>query len=318
LAVFGFITFRFSPLGYPVGHVGTFLNACVLTYAVVAHRLLDIRVILRRTLMYLVLYGGGLAIVLLFFFLANLLFGFKPDFATLGVAMGLGIPVIFYLAYKVRDILQRKMEEAFVGERYPYRRQLSDFVTKIHNAPTLEHFGSEFISLLSQSINCRRACLLLPQAGNGGFSARFIYPPVEDNPMNKFKLRQDSPIVTWLKQENTILPGRNLSIFPEFQSIWEEEREEIRSTNVAIFVPLTNRGELVAVLAVGERSDGKLFAVEDIDLLESIAAQVAASMEKEYFHEQLREQDKEITLINRLTTIITSNVSIQEIFEGFA
>jgi diguanylate cyclase (GGDEF)-like protein len=40
-------------------------------------------------------------------------------------------------------------------------------------------------------------------------------------------------------------------------------------------------------------------------------------MEKEYFHEQLREQDKEITLINRLTIIITSGVSIQEKFEGF-
>jgi diguanylate cyclase (GGDEF)-like protein/putative nucleotidyltransferase with HDIG domain len=318
LAVFGFVTFRFSPRGYPVGHVGTFLNACVLTYAVVAHRLLDVRVILRRTLMYLVLYGGGLAIVLLFLFLAHLLFGFEPDFVTLGLAMGIGIPVVVFLAYKVRDILQRKLEEAFIGEMYPYRRQLSDFVTKIHDAPTLEQFGSEFISLLSQSINCRRACLLLPQAGSGGFGARFNYPPVEDNPMSEFKLRQDSPVVTWLKQKSTILPERNLSIFPEFQSIWQEEREEIRSTNVAIFVPLTNRGELVAVLAVGERRDGKLYAVEDIDLLESIAAQVAASMEKEYFHEQLREQDKEITLINRLTTIITSNVSIQEIFEGFA
>ena len=318
LAIFGVVTFQFSAQGYPVGHIGNFLNACVLTYAVVAHHLLDIRIIFRRALMYLGLYGAGLAIILLFFLLGHLLFGFEPDFVTLGLAVGIGVPVIFFLAYRVRDVLQRKVEEAFIGERYPYRKQLADFVTKIHNAPTLEHFGSEFISLLSQSINCRRACLLLPPAGNGGFSARFIYPPVEDNPMSKFKLRQDSPIVTWLKQENTILPGRNLSIFPEFQSIWQEEREEIRLTNVAIFVPLTNRGELVAVLAVGERSDGKLFAVEDIDLLESIAAQVAASMEKEYFHEQLREQDKEITLINRLTTIITSNVSIQEIFEGFA
>ena len=319
LAIFGFVTFvRFSAVGYPVGHVGNFLNACVLAYAVVAHRLLDVRVIFRRALMYLGLYGGGLAIVLLFFFLAQLLFGFEPDFVTLGLACGIGIPTIFFLAYKARDVLQRKVEEAFIGEMYPYRRQLSDFVTKIHDAPTLEQFGSEFISLLSQSINCRRACLLLPQSGDAGFSARFTYPAMEDNPMNKFKLRQDSPIVTWLKQESTILPVRNLSIFPEFQSIWQEEREEIQSTNVAIFVPLTNRGELVAVLAVGERRDGKLFAVEDIDLLESIAAKVAASMEKEYFHEQLREQDKEITLINRLTTIITSNVSIEEIFEGFA
>jgi diguanylate cyclase (GGDEF)-like protein/putative nucleotidyltransferase with HDIG domain len=41
-------------------------------------------------------------------------------------------------------------------------------------------------------------------------------------------------------------------------------------------------------------------------------------MEKEYSHEQLREQDEEITLLNRLTAIITSSMSIQMIFESFA
>jgi len=41
-------------------------------------------------------------------------------------------------------------------------------------------------------------------------------------------------------------------------------------------------------------------------------------MEKEYSHEQLREQDEEITLVNRLTAIITSSMSIQMIFEAFA
>ncbi len=45
---------------------------------------------------------------------------------------------------------------------------------------------------------------------------------------------------------------------------------------------------------------------------------MAASIEKEYFHERLREEDEEITLVNRLTAIITSSVSIQRIFGGFA
>ena len=119
-------------------------------------------------------------------------------------------------------------------------------------------------------------------------------------------------------KRNTILPERNLSIFPEFQSIWQEEKENIQSAKVEIFVPLINRGELVAILAIGGRQDGKVYNVEDIDLLESVASRVAASMEKEYSHAQLREQDKELTLINRLTTIITSSMSIGEIFEGFA
>jgi diguanylate cyclase (GGDEF)-like protein/putative nucleotidyltransferase with HDIG domain len=76
--------------------------------------------------------------------------------------------------------------------------------------------------------------------------------------------------------------------------------------------------ELVGILAISERQDGKPYAVEDFDLLNSIGAQVAAGMEKEYMYEQLREQDKEITLINRLATIVTSSVSIETIFDGFA
>jgi diguanylate cyclase (GGDEF)-like protein len=318
LAIFGFATLATPTAGtYPIAHIGNFFSAIVLTYAVVAHRLLDVRIIFRRALMYLGLYGGGLAIILLLFLVAHLFFSFQPDFPTLALAIGLGIPVVVFLTHRVRDFLQMKLEEAFIGERYSYRRQLSEFVTKIHSVPTLEELGSDFISLIAQSLACQRSCLLLPQAGNGSFNARFVYPPVEDNPMRELELREGSPVVTWLRQKGTVLPERNLAIFPEFQSIWQEEREEIKLAGVEIFVPLMNRGELVAVLAVSERRDDKLYGVEDIDLLESIAAQVAASMEKEYFHEQLQEQDKEITLINRLTTIITSSVSIQEIFEGF-
>jgi len=303
---------------YPVSHIGNLIIACVLTYAVVTHRLVDIGVVFRRVLIYVVLYGAGLAIVVLFFRLAHRFIGFELNFASLAVTIGLGIAAILYFVHKVRDLWQKKVEEAFIGVRYSYRRQLTQFITKIHDVPTLEQLGSEFISLLAQSVDCRRACLLLPEAENEGFSARFTYPPVEDNPMGELKLRADSPVVTWLENESTILPERNLDVFPEFQSIWGEEREEIRSAGVEIFVPLMNKGKLVAVLAISERRDGKLYAVEDIDLLEFITAQVAASMAKEYSHERLKEQDEETTLVNRLTAIITSSMSIQMIFEAFA
>ncbi len=319
LAGFGIATVA-APFGgsYPLAHIGNIAMACILSYAVITHHLLDVRIIFRQTLIYLGLCGIGLAVASLLFLLAYLLFGFRPDLLTLAVGIGVAIPVVTFLVRKVLDPWRAKVDEAFIGERYSYRRQLSEFFTKIHSVPTLKELGSDFISLIAQSLACQRSCLLFPEAGNGSFNARFVYPPVEDNPMGNFKLKQDSPVVTWLKREKTILPKGDLVIFPEFQSIWHEEREEIQLAGVEIFVPLMNRGELVAVLAVSERRDGKLYSVEDIDSLESIAAQVAASMEKEYFHEQLREQDKEITLINRLTTIITSSVSIQGIFDGFA
>ena len=302
---------------FSVGHIGNFLVAWVFTYAVVTHRLVDIRVVFRHAIVNVVLYGGGLAIVYALVVVANN--RVTSEFSgILAVIIFLAVPAILFLVHKVRDLWQKKVEQAFIGARYSYRRQLSQFITRIHNVTSLEELGSEFTSLIAQSFDCRRACLLLPLAEDEGFSSRFTYPPVIDNPIGELKLRPDSPIVNWLERESTILPERNLAIFPEFQSMWTEEREEIQSAEVRMFVPLMNRGKLIAILAISERRDGKLYTVEDIDLLEFISGRVAASMEKEYSHEQLREQDKETTLVNRLTAIITSSMSIQMIFDGFA
>jgi len=270
-------------------------------------------IIFRRALMYLGLYGGGLAIVLLFFLVAHMLFGFKPDFTTLALAIGLGIPVIVFLIHRARDFLQTKLEEAFIGARYSYRRQLSEFITGIYDVPTLQELGSDFISLLAQSLDCRRACLLLPQAEDGGFGVRFIYPPVKDNPMRELKLRQDSPVVTWLERESTVLQERNLTIFPEFQSIWQEEREEIQLAGVNTFVPLMNKGKLVAVLAISERrrNIGSLilasrkpnaYSDRQIRLLEKVALQIAAPVENAQLYAQVEQKSRvdEITgLFNR-------------------
>jgi diguanylate cyclase (GGDEF)-like protein/putative nucleotidyltransferase with HDIG domain len=319
LAGFGITTVA-APFGgsYPLAHLGNLAMACILSYAIITHHMLDVRVVFRQTLMYLGLCVLGLAVFSLLFLLGYLVFDFRPDLITLVVSMGVGVPVATFLVRRVLDPWRAKVDQAFIGARYSYRKELSDFFSKIHGVPTMTELGSEFISLIGQSLACQRTCLLFPETGNGSLKARFVYPPIDNNPMRNFKLKLDSPVVTWLKREKTILPKGDLAIFPEFQSIWQEEREEIELAGVEIFVPLMNRGELVAVLVVSERRDGKLYGVEDIDLLESIATQVAASMEKEYFHEQLREQDKEITLINRLTTIITSSVSVQDIFDGFA
>jgi diguanylate cyclase (GGDEF)-like protein/putative nucleotidyltransferase with HDIG domain len=303
---------------FPVSLIGNLVIACVLTYAVVTHRLIDINVLLRQAIVYLVLYGGGVGIVLLLFSLAYTFIGFELNFASLVITIGLGIPAILLLVHKVRGFWQKKVEEAFIGERSFHRRQLSQFITWIQDVPSLELMGQEFISLLAQSLNCRRACLLLPEVGESGFIAQFIYPSVEDNAMEELQLRQDGPIVTWLKHESAILSTRNLDIFPEFQSVWREEREEIRLAEVKMFVPLMNKERLVGVLAISERRDGKLYTVEDIDLLESIIARVAASMEKEYSHKRLKEKDEEITLINKLTAIVASSMSTEKIFEGFA
>ncbi len=323
VATFVMIVFLFSSFApgageYPLAHIGNLFTACILTYAVLAHRLVDVRVVFRRGLTWAGYYGLGVGLFALLLFLIQRFAPIEIDFATLALAFGIGMPIIIFLAHRVRGPWREGMERALVRERYHYRRELADLTAKAHGVPSLQEFGSELVSLLSQSIDCRRACLLLPQAESQDFSARFAHPPVEDNPMRKLILRGDSPVLTWLKEKAQMLPERNLSILPEFAGMWQEEREDIGSAEVEIFVPLMNEGELVAVLVVGSKQNNQLYTVEDMDLVEFVSRNVAASMKKEYVHEQERERDEELTIINRLTTVITSSVNVQGIFAAFA
>jgi len=318
LAVIGMGNFTSWGADYPLPHLGNFANACFLIYAVARHKLLDVRVLFRRGLTSVIYGSFFVSMCLLWLLLFQKALGTEVSFVPTLVALLSTLVVFTIFGVQTRYAVSKRLEQLFQGQVIEPRHRLNGFIAKIHSVPTLEQFGSQLVSLLSQSIDCHRACLLLPQAGSGDFAVRFCYPPGEDNPIARLKVRHDSPVVAWLKREAQILPERNFSILPEFQGLWQEEKEDIQSAKVQMLVPLINRGELVAILVVGNKRNNQLYRVEEIDLMESVAGQVAASMEKEYLHEQLEQQDKELALVNRLSTIVTSSMNIKEIFEGFA
>jgi len=302
---------------YPVAHAGNLVVAGTLTYAVLAYRLLDVRVVFRQAFINLVLYGSGIGVVLVVFWLVHGLLGRDATIGSMTLAITLGIAGILILVNKAGRPWRSRMEQAFGGEKFAHRWRLSRFVARISDVRAMQEFGDEFIGLLARSIDCRRAALLVPEQPDGGFVARFGYPPTDDNPIRQLKLRADNPVISWLRYRGTVLLARDLSILPEFRGMRTDERDAFRDAGIEILVALVNRGELAGVLAIAERRDGGLYNVEDMDLLESIAIQVAASLEKEYYHEQMEERGREIALLNRLATIVTSSMSIDSVFEGF-
>ncbi len=304
---------------YPVAHIGNLLVACVLSYAVVAHRLLDIGVFMRRGLVYVLLYGGGVALVLTLLEIGHLLFNVDFHFRTAMAMVAIGVPVVIFLTHVVRDTLQRKIEEAFIGSRSEARRQLNDFVERIYDVPTLEQFGRQLVSLLARSVNSKTLHLLLPDVHSGDFVALFSHPPTgPGDDGSRLVLKHDSPLLSWLRRETQLLSARYLDILPEFQGLWTQEREDVRTAGVAIFLPVANHGEVVAVLAAGGKAGGRPYSVEDLDLMRAVTSRVAASMEKQFLYEQLQRQERELALLNRLATVVTSSLDMENTFEGFA
>jgi diguanylate cyclase (GGDEF)-like protein len=300
---------------YPISHFGNIFNAFILTYAVIRHRLVDIRIVLRQGTAWFSLAVVGTVTFWLLLIVFHGLFNFQLDLFASFFATLIGL-IVFIFVYKVRGQLFILMSRAFQGSSYDYHQKLNEFTNKIHSVFSLKEQGAELLSLLIKALNIKQVCLLFPEAGGDNFKTQFCEPNNEHNEFDNLRLRAGNPIVKYLEREQKFLTRENLSILPAFLGLWPQEKEEIESKQIALFMPLISRDRLIAILVLGGKKSGR-YSLEDLGIIEEVTSRVAVSMEKEYLREQLREREEELSVINSSSVILSSSLDIQEIFGSF-
>ena len=310
-----FTTTTLLPWGkeLPLSHLGNLINALILTFAVIRHRLVDIKIILRQGSAW---FGLGVIGIITYWFIlviAHNLFDFEISLTASFAATIAGI-IVAIMIYRLRGYFFNIMSRAFHGASYNHRQELTSFTDTIHNVFSLKEQGGELLALLVKAIGVRQAVLLFPQTGSDEFSVQIAEPI--NNEFAALKLNVNSPIVKYLERERKPLTKENLSILPEFLGLWSQEKEEIESKEIEILMPLVSRDRLIAILVLGKKRSGR-YSLEEYNMIINIADRVAVSMEKEYLSELLREREAELSVINNCSAIVASSLNIQEIFGSF-
>ena len=299
---------------FAFGHIGNMIDAIILSYAVVGHRLLDIRLVLRRGLVWVSTGIIAIAIYLALLIGFHELLGVELSLGMMFVASVSGIVTVIIIYY-LRDIVSRFIGKIFQGDSYYYREKLLDFSGKIHNVFSLKEQGGELLALIAHAVGCSKAALLFPYSSDD-YEVQSIEPASDRNALLGFKLKGDNPLVQFLKRERRPLMQESISMLPEFMGLWQQEKEIIETLGIELFIPLISREKLIGILVLDRKKSGR-YNLEDFSLLENVASRVAVSMEKEYIREQLKEREEELSVINRSSVIITSSLDIQRIYDNF-
>jgi hypothetical protein len=302
-------------LQYPWSQVGNLLMALLMTYAVVRHQLLDLRLVLRWGLTTLSMLVIGAVAYLLLYLTGRFLL--KINVGDLFFLLSIGVALFFgFIIFQMRRPLAVQIDKMFFRDSYAYRKELHNFAKiGIKGVLNLDEFGKELLNLFCGAIRCRQAFLLLPQEKTGDFYIRFSAPSNEDRP--SFIMKSDSPVMQWIRRENTYLSKEKLDVEAEFKGLWKEERDSILQLNIQLFLPIVSRGNVIGLLALGEKWNKSRYTLEDIDLSERILGNVATSLEKEYLQDQLRKREQELSLINRLAGVISSSLDVQQVYDAF-
>jgi diguanylate cyclase (GGDEF)-like protein len=301
--------------GYPVDQLGTFLFCIIITYAIVKHRLLDLKIvflhlvfIFSRAVLFLVIFAAWLTPIYIYS-------GYELSFVTAILTALLAVATVSIFLQRASIFLRKNIDRMFYGVDYRYRIELLDFVKrKVPEVLSLEEFGRELLSPLSKALSCRQIYLLLPNTNSGNFVAEYSLP--DHGNASRLEIRNDSPVVKKLGQKNQCLSRENINTNPTFLGLWTEERSAFEAFDVRLLFPLISRGNLIGILSLGNKRSGN-YSLDDINLVETVTDRVAASLEKEYLQEQLRDREQELTLINRLVGVITSSLNIQDVYDDF-
>lgn len=298
---------------YAIGHFGNLINAFILTYAVIRHNLVDIRIVLRQGMAWFCLGVIGVVAYWLLLIVIHYIFNFEISLpASLGATVTSLLVAI--LIYRLRGVFFDIMSRAFHGSSYNHRQKLSNFTNTIHSIFSLKEQGGELLALLAKAIGIKQAALLFPEAGSDDFIVQITEP--KNNEFANMKLKANNPIIKHLERERFPLTKENMTVMPEFLGLWSEEKDELESREIEILMPLISRDRLIAILVLGKKKSGR-YSLEEYNIITNVTDRVAVTMEKEYLSEQLKEREAELSVINNCSAIIASSLNIQEIFGSF-
>ncbi len=265
--------------GFPLDHIGSFINVAIIAYAITRYDLLDVRLVARRGLgwIMMIVFYGGIYTGLVY---AGLNFLSEVSSVIVVVSASVFVLLLFAMTRPLRKMLEEVVDRLFYRNTYDYRQALAQFGLKMGGNLNLDELAKELLPMLANAINISKSYLLLRDRESGDLKSLYYYPSTEEQmDEERIVFDPDSPIVTWLDKHDEHLSLEKIDQLPEFKALWLDEREQLDRLGIRILFPVKSRERLVAVLALGAKRNGRLYSAEDLSVLAGIAKQAGVILE---------------------------------------
>jgi len=291
-SLLGFTDLVPSLLKYPIDYVGAVFNAAIITYAILKYQLFDIRLVVRRGLVYSSLTVLITALYLLvLFIIQTYIWDWSPSgSAAVAIVLILLLAVLFN---PLRNTIQEWVDRLFYRETYDYRQMLLRFSGRVSNILNLSELAQDMLYPITRALHVTWASLLVSDTQRGDFVTQTT-ETARGGVVAKLRFDRDNPVVTWLAGESKPLRRDVIEVLPEFKGLWEREKEELKILGVELFCPIKSKGDLVGILALGGKQSGAPYSNEDMDLLMTMSSSAAVAIENATVLGALKKQQLQV------------------------
>ncbi len=280
-----------------------------IAYSILRHRLFDIRLVVRRGLVYALLTVLLLGAYLLIVGVLSLLFQDLIQ-ANNPVILAAFVLMVAILVNPVRERLQLWVDKTFYRQRYDYRQTLQEFSRALTSLMDLPVLLALIVHRVADTLQLEEACIVLLDANGHEYVAReSLYLSPEQ--MGRLRLPHDGPLAERLRQERQPIYFE----FAPLVGLSPVERDHIAQLRVVLLIPLVVKDRLIGWLGLGRKRSDQPYNDEDLELLSTLADQAAVAVENAQLFAERQRRINELATLNHVGRALSASLQVDELLD---
>jgi two-component system NtrC family sensor kinase len=287
---------------YPFGSIAVTVGLFIATYSVVQHRLMDVSVFMAKGLAYIftILILGGPAAVAMIFLEKYYFQQMDLSFSLLLLTVGITAALIFH---KVKERMNQAMQQIIVRDKYFYHRVLEDFSRRLVTMVDLNRLLRMLADTVERSMGVSTISIFLYYPEKEIFRLALTRGSSEDD-LETTSFNSGDPCIHWLEEKKEAVVRAEIDKNPRRR----EEKEFLNMMmrlQAEVCLPLIYLDRLIGFINLGHKMQEEMYYREDLDLLNTLANQLAIAIENANLYENLKKSQDIMRRADRLASLGT-------------
>jgi two-component system, NtrC family, sensor kinase len=285
-------------------------------HSVVRYRLMDVDVVVRRALVYVMttlaiaMMIGGVAMGLVFLAVGDDLS--RTEITLRALLAVIAMAGIVMLSEPLKNFLQERADRFFYGTRYDLRQGLLDFGRTLSATTAMEPLLDSLTARLTEVLDVEKVAIFVENdrspggfriAKSSGLGEEFRIPAdfkqmIREKSADRGVVRADEFETGDL--EPAEFNGNGNGHFSRVPA-----RKELH-----YFVPCVVRSKMVAVIGLGRARDGSLLSSEDLEILQTVSGYIAVAIENSRLYQEQKEHTEELALLKEFNESIVESINV--------
>lgn len=289
---------------YPFGSLFGLCFTTIVAYAIVRHQLMNIEIVIKKTLVFTGLLVSTFAILILptLFIQEHLVRSAGAGTRVMGLVIS-GIIIIFSMR-RIEGFLVNITDKYLFQKKYDYRELLRTFTSEVLMVINLDKLVNLTIDKLTDTVKVGSSAVLLLDQENQRFdiiASRNVKDP-------KVALVRPDGIVTFLEQTHGYLLKKELVERRVYIPL--PIQEIIDKLNAELIIPMVLHSDVMGILSLGKKKSDEDYTQDDLDILLPLARTLAIAISNARLFSELGKAQAEAAQREKMAVIGTLSAGI--------